>query len=49
MDDIYDDDPHPCYTCSSRDSCDGWDAQFCCKLCHWIGTTDCDNCDPMDI
>lgn len=49
MDDIYDDDPCPCDTCASQDSCDGWDARYCCTLCQWHGMTDCDNCDPMDI
>lgn len=44
-----DEDPCPCDTCASQDSCDGWDARYCCTLCQWYGMTDCDNCDPMDI
>lgn len=46
--DDYDDD-YPCNTCSSSDYCDGWEAMFCCTLCHYNGSEDCDNCDPMDI
>ena len=49
MDDYYDDDPCPCDTCNTKDFCDGWEARYCCTLCQWLGTTDCDNCDPMDI
>lgn len=41
---------HPCDTCSSRDLCDGWEAQFCCTLCHYYDDyPDCEHCDPMDI
>ena len=42
-------DPCPCDTCSSQDSCDCWEARYCCALCRWYGNEDCDNCDPMDI
>lgn len=44
----YDDD-YPCETCPSKDTCDGWEAQFCCTLCEYYGGGDCENCDPMDI
>ena len=45
------DDGYPCDTCSSRDSCDGWEAKFCCELCNYLydGNPDCEDCDPMDI
>lgn len=39
----------PCDTCSLAESCDGWEAQFCCTLCNWYGGGDCENCDPMDV
>ena len=43
-------DDCPCDNCSQHDSCDGWEAQFCCTLCRWqFGDPDCDNCDPWDI
>ena len=29
------DDDDPCDTCSN--DCDGWDAQFCCIRCRWVG------------
>ncbi len=44
------DDDHPCVNCSSRDSCDCWDSQFCCTLCHYYNDNpDCSSCDPSDI
>ena len=43
------DDNYPCNDCPTKDWCDGWEAQFCCELCHYNGCEDCDNCDPMDI
>ena len=50
MDDFYDDDPCPCDSCSSQDSCDGWEARYCCRLCRWYNEDpDCENCDTMDI
>lgn len=42
-------DDYPCDKCHSRDTCDGWEAQFCCTLCEYHGGVDCENCDPMDI
>lgn len=46
----YDDyDGYPCDNCSKADYCDGWEAQFCCDLCHYNGGGNCDTCDPMDI
>lgn len=43
------DENHPCESCDS--SCDGWEAQFCCRRCQYDydGNTPCDRCDPMDI
>ena len=48
MSDYYE---YPCDTCDERDTCDGWEAQFCCRLCQWRygEDTPCDECDPMDI
>ena len=47
---IEEDDEYPCNDCSQQDYCDGWEAQFCCKLCHYYSDEpDCENCDPMDI
>lgn len=41
---------YPCDTCNLADSCDGWEARFCCTLCHYYSDDpDCSNCDPMDI
>ena len=41
---------HPCDNCGSAKFCDGWEAQFCCKLCLYLhDDPDCDNCDHMDI
>lgn len=39
----------PCDSCYAADGCDGWEAQFCCTLCRWMGADNCDNCDPADI
>lgn len=40
----------PCDTCYSKDLCDGWEAQFCCTLCHYYNDDpDCSSCDPSDI
>ena len=45
-----DPDPCPCDSCSCQDSCDGWEARYCCALCRWYqNDPDCDNCDPRDI
>ena len=41
------DDDYPCDDCGN--DCDGWEAQFCCRLCHYNGGGDCDSCDSMDI
>ena len=38
---------YPCDNCDM--TCDGWDAQFCCTLCQYLGGRDCDDCDPWDI
>lgn len=40
---------HPCTDCGWRDVCDGWEAQFCCELCMYLGIEHCDDCDPSDI
>lgn len=45
----YYDEEYPCDDCQNRDTCDGWEARFCCTLCHYNGLEDCDNCNPMDI
>ena len=43
-------DKDPCHTCDRQEFCDGWEAQFCCTLCHYYNDDpDCENCDPMDI
>ena len=44
-------DEYPCDACDYKDSCDGWDAQFCCTLCMYLygDNTPCNTCDPMDI
>ena len=44
-DDYYD----PCENCPSQDTCDGWEARFCCTRCRAFGLEDCDNCDSWDI
>lgn len=49
MNEDYIDEDYPCDTCPSADDCDGWEAQFCCRLCLYHGGRDCDDCDPMDI
>ena len=44
----YDEDEmSPCEDCDYP--CDGWEAMFCCRLCHFLCTEDCENCDPMDL
>lgn len=48
MDDYYYGD-YPCDNCLMAESCDHWEAMFCCELCHYTGSDDCDNCNPMDI
>lgn len=40
---------YPCSSCGQADKCDGWEAQFCCTLCEWMGANHCDDCDPFDI
>lgn len=43
-------DPSPCDGCVGWDHCDGWEAQFCCRLCYWMyGDPNCEDCDPWDI
>lgn len=44
----YDEDP--CTSCAWEDSCDVWEAQFCCARCRFLfDDPDCENCDPWDI
>ena len=44
------DSDYPCDSCSDREFCDGWEARYCCTLCHWYSDEpDCDDCDPWDI
>lgn len=46
------DDDSPCNDCPFFDSCDAWEAEFCCTLCEYYGSgneDDCDNCDKFDI
>lgn len=44
------DNDYPCHSCPKADFCDGWDAQFCCTLCHYYNPDpDCDMCNDMDI
>lgn len=38
---------NPCDICDM--DCDYWEAQFCCRLCRYMGVENCDDCDPMDI
>lgn len=45
----YEEMEYPCDNCFNADGCDGWDAQFCCALCHFYGNEHCEDCDPMDI
>lgn len=43
---------YPCDNCLWKDSCDGWEAQYCCTLCKYEfgeDNTPCDWCDPDDI
>ena len=40
-------DDYPCNHCDQK--CEGWDARFCCTLCHYNGTEECENCDSWDI
>lgn len=42
-------DYDPCENCPTFDTCDGWEAQFCCARCMALGLEHCDDCDPMDI
>lgn len=50
LDEELDESKYPCHTCSEQESCDGWEAQFCCTLCRYYNDElDCENCDPMDI
>ena len=44
-------DDYPCDSCAMKNNCDGWDAQFCCKLCMYLydGEPNCDDCNPEDI
>lgn len=43
------DDEYPCESCVNKDDCDGWEAQYCCTLCVYLGADDCEHCDPNDI
>lgn len=46
------DDEYPCDNCQSKDTCDIWEARFCCTLCEYQNGGDCENCencDSMDI
>lgn len=46
----YEDREYPCDTCKTQESCDIWEARFCCTLCYYYDDEpDCENCDPMDI
>lgn len=47
--DIEYEEEHPCRDCSMSDACDGWESQFCCTLCMYLGIEHCDDCNPMDI
>jgi len=50
LDEELDESESPCHTCDRQEFCDGWEAQFCCKLClYYNDDPDCENCDPMDI
>ena len=42
---------HPCDNCSQKETCDGWEAAYCCTLCmyEYDGDPPCEYCDPMDI
>lgn len=42
-------DKYPCDSCPMADSCDVWEAKFCCTLCAYYGMQNCDDCDPNDI
>lgn len=44
-------DPCPCDDCGMEESCDHWEARYCCTRCRWLfgENTPCDDCDPMDI
>lgn len=48
-DEIFVDKDYPCDACGQKDSCDGWEAQFCCDLCRYSGLEHCEDCDPFDI
>lgn len=46
----HDESEYPCNDCTEAEFCDGWDAIYCCRLCHYYNDEpDCDNCDPRDI
>ena len=42
---------YPCSACYMADSCDGWEARFCCTRCEYDydGDPPCDDCDPGDL
>ena len=43
-------DYYPCDECPDSDHCDGWEARFCCTLCHYYNEDPCcEDCDRMDI
>ena len=49
MDDNEYEDDYPCYDCPRDELCCDVEAKFCCALCKYLGGSDCDNCEPMDI
>lgn len=43
-------DYYPCDECPDSDHCDGWEARFCCTLCHYYNVDPrCEDCDSMDV
>jgi hypothetical protein len=40
---------NPCETCDKAETCDGWEAAYCCALCIYNGAEHCEDCDSMDI
>lgn len=46
----FDEDICPCDSCPSVDSCDGWEARFCCTYCYWMNEyPNCEDCNSLDI
>ena len=49
-DEDLDEEYYPCDECPDSDHCDGWEARFCCTLCHYYNVDPCcEDCDSMDI